>query len=213
MKREQLESKVKARLMNRLISDLNQVAMDRAIDAEAKANNMIQGMAQYQAYVSSELERLHEVDSRLVDTESKLKVLQSEDEELSETFDAYAERMSMKIVELKREIRGLKVNGGNAEIGNRLADAEALLKEYQQQMTKLQYKQQILEDRLNLNRSDLSDVAMYMDVLQLFYEEGDTERYMMELERNIADQEMMVSNGIACVCEVKWRIVNVKEKE
>ena len=35
MKREQLESKVKARLMNRLISDLNQVAMNRAIDAEA----------------------------------------------------------------------------------------------------------------------------------------------------------------------------------
>ena len=208
MKREQLESKVKARLMNRLISDLNQVAMNRAIDAEAKANNMIQGMAQYQAYASSELERLHEVDSRLADTESKLKALQSEDEELSETFDAYAERMSMKIVELKREIRGLKINGGDAEIGNRLADAEALLKEYQQQMTKLQYKQQILEDRLNLNRSDLSDVAMYMDVLQLFYEEGDTERYMMELERNIADQEMMVNNGTACVCEVKWRIGN-----
>lgn len=208
MKREQLESKVKARLMNRLISDLNQVAMNRAIEAEAKANNMIQGMAQYQAYASSELERLHEVDSRLADTESKLKALQSEDEELSETFDAYAERMSMKIVELKREIRGLKVNGGDAEVGNRLADAEALLKEYQQQMTKLQYKQQILEDRLNLNRSDLSDVAMYMDVLQLFYEEGDTERYMMELERNIADQEMMVSNGTACVCEVKWRIGN-----
>ena len=208
MKREQLESKVKARLMNRLISDLNQVAMNRAIDTEAKANNMMQGMAQYQAYASSELERLHEVDSRLADTESKLKALQSEDEELSETFDAYAERMSMKIVELKREIRGLKVNGGDAEVGNRLADAEALLKEYQQQMTKLQYKQQILEDRLNLNRSDLSDVAMYMDVLQLFYEEGDTERYMMELERNIADQEMMVSNGTACVCEVKWRIGN-----
>lgn len=208
MKREQLESKVKARLMNRLISDLNQVAMDRAIDAESKANNMMQSMAQYQAYASSELERLHEVDSRLADTESKLKALQSEDEELSETFDAYAERMSMKIVELKREIRGLKVNGGDAEVGNRLADAEALLKEYQQQMTKLQYKQQILEDRLALNRSDLSDVAMYMDVLQLFYEEGDTERYMMELERNIADQEMMVSNGTACVCEVKWRIGN-----
>lgn len=208
MKREQLESKVKARLMNRLISDLNQVAMDRAIEAESKANNMMQSMAQYQAYASSELERLHEVDSRLADTESKLKALQSEDEELSETFDAYAERMSMKIVELKREIRGLKINGGNAEVGNRLADAEALLKEYQQQMTKLQYKQQILEDRLNLNRSDLSDVAMYMDVLQLFYEEGDTERYMMELERNIADQEMMVSNGTACVCEVKWRIGN-----
>ena len=208
MKREQLESKVKARLMNRLISDLNQVAMDRAIEAEAKANNMMQGMAQYQAYANSELERLHEVDNRLADIESKLKALQSEDEELSETFDAYAERMSMKIVELKREIRGLKVNGGNAEIGNRLADAEALLKEYQQQMTKLQYKQQILEDRLNLNRSDLSDVAMYIDVLQLFYEEGDTERYMMELERNIADQEMMVSNGTACVCEVKWRIGN-----
>ena len=208
MKREQLESKVRVRLMNRLISDLNQVAMDRAIDAEAKANNMMQSMAQYQAYASSELERLHEVDSRLADTESKLKALQSEDEELSETFDAYAERMSMKIVELKREIRGLKVNGGDAEVGNRLADAEALLKEYQQQMTKLQYKQQILEDRLALNRSDLSDVAMYMDVLQLFYEEGDTERYMMELERNIADQEMMVSNGTACVCEVKWRIAN-----
>ena len=208
MKREQLESKVRVRLMNRLISDLNQVAMDRAIDAESKANNMMQSMAQYQAYASSELERLHEVDSRLADTESKLKVLQSEDEELSETFDAYAERMSMKIVELKREIRGLKVNGGDAEVGNRLADAEALLKEYQQQMTKLQYKQQILEDRLNLNRSDLSDVAMYMDVLQLFYEEGDTERYMMELERNIADQEMMVNNGTACVCEVKWRIGN-----
>lgn len=208
MKREQLESKVKARLMNRLISDLNQVAMNRAIDAEAKANNMIQGIAQYQAYASSELERLHEVDNRLAETESKLKALQSEDEELSETFDAYAERMSMKIVELKREIRGLKINGGDAEVGNRLADAEALLKEYQQQMTKLQYKQQILEDRLNLNRSDLSDVAMYMDVLQLFYEEGDTERYMMELERNIADQEMMVSNGTACVCEVKWRIGN-----
>ena len=208
MKREQLESKVKTRLMNRLISDLNQVAMDRAIEAESKANNMMQSMTQYQAYASSELERLHEVDSRLADTESKLKALQSEDEELSETFDAYAERMSMKIVELKREIRGLKVNGGNAEIGNRLADTEALLKEYQQQMTKLQYKQQILEDRLNLNRSDLSDVAMYMDVLQLFYEEGDTERYIMELERNIADQEMMVSNGTACVCEVKWRIGN-----
>ena len=208
MKREQLESKVKARLMNRLISDLNQVAMDRAIEAESKANNMMQSMAQYQAYASSELERLHEVDSRLVDTESKLKALQSEDEELSETFDAYAERMSMKIVELKREIRGLKVNSGDAEVGNRLADAEALLKEYQQQMTKLQYKQQILEDRLNLNRSDLSDVAMYMDVLQLFYEEGDAERYMIELERNIADQEMMVSNGTACVCEVKWRIAN-----
>ena len=208
MKREQLESKVKARLMNRLISDLNQVAMDRAIEAESKANNMIQGMAQYQAYASSELERLHEVDSRLADTESKLKALQSEDEELSETFDAYAERMSMKIVELKREIRGLKVNGGDAEIGNRLADAEAMLKEYQQQMTKLQYKQQILEDRLALNRSDLSDVGMYMDVLQLFYEEGDTERYMMELERNIADQEMMVSNGTACVCKVKWCIAN-----
>lgn len=208
MKREQLESKVKARLMNRLISDLNQVAMDRAIDAEAKANNMLQGMAQYQAYASSELERLHEVDSKLVDTERKLKALQSEDEELSETFDAYAERMSMKIVELKREIRGLKVNGGDAEVGNRLADAEAMLKEYQQQMTKLQYKQQILEDRLALNRSDLSDIAMYIDVLQLFYEEGDTERYMMELERNIADQEMMVSNGTACVCEVKWRIGN-----
>lgn len=208
MKREQLESKVKARLMNRLISDLNQVAMDRAINAESKANNMMQSMAQYQAYASSELERLHEVDSRLADTESKLKALQSEDEELSETFDAYAERMSMKIVELKREIRGLKVNGGDAEVGNRLADAEVLLKEYQQQMTKLQYKQQILEDRLNLNRSDLSDVAMYMDVLQLFYEEGDTERYMMELERNIADQEMMVNNGTACVCEVKWRIGN-----
>ena len=208
MKREQLESKVKARLMNRLISDLNQVAMDRAIEAESKANNMMQSMAQYQAYASSELERLHEVDSRLADTESKLKALQSEDEELSETFDAYAERMSMKIVELKREIRGLKVNGGNAEIGNRLADAEALLKEYQQQMTKLQYKQQILEDRLNLNRSELGDIGMYMDVLQLFYEEGDTERYMMELERNIADQEMMVSNGTACVCEVKWRIGN-----
>ena len=208
MKREQLESKVKARLMNRLISDLNQVAMDRAIEAESKANAMMQGMAQYQAYASSELERLHEVDSRLADTESKLKALQSEDEELSETFDAYAERMSMKIVELKREIRGLKVNGGDAEIGNRLADAEAMLKEYQQQMTKLQYKQQILEDRLALNRSDLSDVGMYMDVLQLFYEEGDTERYMMELERNIADQEMMVSNGTACVCKVKWCIAN-----
>ena len=208
MKREQLESKVRVRLINRLISDLNQVAMDRAIDAESKANNMMQSMAQYQAYASSELERLHEVDSRLADTESKLKALQSEDEELSETFDAYAERMSMKIVELKREIRGLKVNGGDAEVGNKLADAEALLKEYQQQMTKLQYKQQILEDRLALNRSDLSDVAMYMDVLQLFYEEGDTERYMMELERNIADQEMMVSNGTACVCEVKWRIGN-----
>ena len=208
MKREQLESKVKARLMNRLISDLNQVAMDRAIEAESKANNMMQSMAQYQAYASSELERLHEVDSRLADTESKLKALQSEDEELSETFDAYAERMSMKIVELKREIRGLKVNGGDAEVGNRLADAEALLKEYQQQMTKLQYKQQILEDRLALNRSDLSDVGMYMDVLQLFYEEGDTERYMMELERNIADQEMMVSNGTACVCKVKWCIAN-----
>lgn len=208
MKREQLESKVKARLMNRLISDLNQVAMDRAIETEAKANNMMQSMAQYQAYASSELERLHEVDRRLADTESKLKALQSEDEELSETFDAYAERMSMKIVELKREIRGLKVNGGDAEVGNRLADAEAMLKEYQQQMTKLQYKQQILEDRLALNRSDLSDMGMYMDVLQLFYEEGDTERYMMELERNIADQEMMVSNGTACVCEVKWRIGN-----
>ena len=208
MKREQLESKVKARLMNRLISDLNQVAMDRAIEAESKANNMMQNMAQYQAYASSELERLHEVDSRLADTESKLKALQSEDEELSETFDDYAERMSMKIVELKREIRGLKVNGGDAEVGNRLADAEALLKEYQQQMTKLQYKQRILEDRLNLNRSDLSDVAMYMDVLQLFYEEGDTERYMMELERNIADQEMMVSNGTACECKVKWLVAN-----
>ena len=206
MKREQLESKVKARLMNRLISDLNQVAMNRAIDAESKANNMMQSMAQYQAYASSELERLHEVDSRLADTESKLKALQSEDEELNETFDAYAERMSMKIVELKREIRGLKVNGGDAEVGNRLADAEAMLKEYQQQMTKLQYKQQILEDRLALNRSDLSDVGMYMDILQLFYEEGDTERYMIELERNIADQEMMVSNGTACVCEVKWCI-------
>ena len=81
MKREQLESKVKARLMNRLISDLNQVAMDRAIDAESKANNMMQSMAQYQAYASSELERLHEVDSRLADTESKLKALQSEDED------------------------------------------------------------------------------------------------------------------------------------
>ena len=208
MKREQLESKVKVRLMNRLISDLNQVAMDRAIEAEAKANNMMQGIAQYQAYASSELERLHEVDNRLADIESKLKALQSEDEELSETFDAYAERMSMKIVELKREIRGLKVNGGDAEVGNRLADAEALLKEYQQQMTKLQYKQQILEDRLALNRSDLSDVAMYMDVLQLFYEEGDTERYMMELERNIADQEMMVSNGTACECKVKWLVAN-----
>ena len=80
MKREQLESKVKARLMNRLISDLNQVAMNRAIDAENKANNMMQSMAQYQAYASSELERLHEVDSRLADTESKLKPLQSEDE-------------------------------------------------------------------------------------------------------------------------------------
>ena len=132
MKREQLESKVKARLMNRLISDLNQVAMDRAIEAESKANNMMQSMAQYQAYASSELERLHEVDSRLADTESKLKALQSEDEELSETFDAYAERMSMKIVELKREIRGLKVNGGDAEVGNRLADAEALLEQIEE---------------------------------------------------------------------------------
>ena len=214
MKREQLESKVKTRLMNRLISDLNQVAMNRAIDAEAKANNMMQSMAQYQAYASSELERLHEVDSRLAETESKLKALQSEDEELSETFDAYAERMSNKVVQLKREIRGLKQGGSDANLGNKLADAEALLKVYQEQMTKLQHKQQILEDRLELNRSHLEDVGMYMDVLGLFYEEGDEERYLLKLERNIADQEMMVNNGDACICHAKWTVGNsVREGE
>lgn len=208
MERRELESKVKTRLMNRLMSDLNQVAMNRAIEAEEKANNMVQGMAQYQAYASAELDRLHEVDKRLTDTEAKLKALQSDDEELSETFDAYAERMSMKIVELKHEIRGLKANGGNAEVGNRIADMEAMLKEYQNQMTKLQYKQQILEDRLALNRKELEDYGFYMDVVNLFYNEGDTDKYRMELEANVLEQERMVDNGTACTCSTSWTVGN-----
>lgn len=212
-RKEELEGRVRNKLTNRLIADLKEIAINQAIKKEVKAEQMMANMAQYQAYTVEEMDRLYRENDRLVEkanqlaeVETKLANLQAEDEELSLTFDVYAEHMSTKIVELKHEIRGLKRGANDPDLGNKLADAEATLRYYQQEMAKLQHKQQILEDRLNLNRRELEDVGMFMDVTDLFYEEGDGERYKLELESNIAEQEVMVNDGVACSCSVQWTV-------
>ena len=132
-----------------------------------------------------------------------------------ELQESVIDNMSNKIVELRLQLRALKVaeEFENAEeMGNKIKSLESQVKLYEDRIEMMKQDMANIKKRASYNRDELTDVAMFMDDIDLFVEEKDTDKYIKRLEDNIARQESLVEDGKACICPITWTVGNSKAK-